>query len=72
MIVAHVLVDKDTGDPGQVDDTLVQVDGVIDRIIIADGAYDGDPVYDSVRRHSPDHVSHPDCRATIEQTRFAH
>lgn len=53
MIVAHVLTDKDTGDPDQVDDVLDQVDGVIGRLM-ADGAYDGDPVYDAVRRHSPD------------------
>ena len=53
MIVAHVLTDKDAGDPDQVDDILGQVDGAIGRFV-ADGAYDGDPVYDAVWRHSPD------------------
>lgn len=30
-----------------------QCDGPVGRFI-ADGAYDGDPVYDAVKRHSPD------------------
>lgn len=66
--MAHVLTDKDTGDPDQVDDILDQVDGVIGRFM-ADGAYDGDPVYDAVRRHSPDPLPEviipPRCTAVL-------
>ncbi len=53
MIVSHLLTDKDAGDPDQVDDILAQIDGPVGRFM-ADGAYDGDPVYDAVRRHLPD------------------
>ena len=53
MIAAHVLTDQDTGDPGQVDDLLEEVDGVIGRES-ADGVYSGNPVYEVVRRHSAD------------------
>ena len=52
MIVSHLLTDKDAGDPDQIDDILAQIDGPVRRFM-ADGAYDGDPVYDAVRRHSP-------------------
>ncbi len=49
MIVSHLLTDRDAGDPDQIDDILAQVGR-----FMADGAYDGDPVYDAVKRHSPD------------------
>ncbi|MGI9508648.1 MAG: IS5 family transposase, partial [Geminicoccaceae bacterium] len=55
MIVSHLLTGKDAGDSDQVDVVLDQVDGLIGRFL-ADGAYDGDPVYDAVKRHSPDPV----------------
>jgi len=51
MIAAHVLTDQDTGDPGQVDDLLEEVDGVIGRFT-ANSFYSGNPVYEVVRRHS--------------------
>ncbi|MGI9503583.1 MAG: IS5 family transposase [Geminicoccaceae bacterium] len=53
MIVSHLLTDKDAGDPDQVEDILAQIDGSVSRFM-ADGAYDGEPVYDAVKRHSPD------------------
>ncbi len=51
MIVAYHLTDKDTGDSDQVGDILNQVDGVFGRLM-ADGAYDGEPVYEAVKRYS--------------------
>ena len=59
MIVSHLLTDKDAGDPDQIDDILAQIDGPAGRFM-ADGAYDGDPVYDAVRRHSPDPMTRGD------------
>ncbi len=53
MIVSHLLTGKDAGDPDQIDDILTQIDGPV-GCFMADGAYDGDPVYDAVKRHSPD------------------
>ena len=53
MIVSHLMTDKDAGDPDQVNDILAQVSGPVGRFM-ADGAYDGEPVYDAVKRHSPD------------------
>ena len=53
MIVSHLLTDKDAGDPDQIGDLLDQIDGSVSRFI-ADGAYDGKPVYDAVKRHSSD------------------
>ncbi len=53
MTVSHLLTDKDAGDPNQVDDILAQIDGPVGRFM-ADGAYDGDLVYDAIRPHSPD------------------
>ncbi len=53
MIAAHVLTDQDTGDPGQVDDLLEEVDGVIGQFT-ANGVYSGNPVSEVVRRHSSD------------------
>ena len=53
MIVSHLMTDKDAGDPDQIDDILDQIDRPI-GCFMADGAYDGEPVYDAVKRHSPD------------------
>ena len=52
MIVSHLLTDKDAGDPDQVDDLLDQIEGSVARFV-ADGAYDGEPVYEAVKRHAP-------------------
>ena len=53
MIVSHLMTDKDAGDPDQIDDILDQIGHPI-CCFMADGAYDGEPVYDAVKRHSPD------------------
>ncbi|PZM14323.1 IS5 family transposase [Rhizobium tubonense] len=50
-IIAHTLTDQDTGDASQVEPLLDQIDGQID-LFAADGAYDGDPTYNAVLRHS--------------------
>jgi len=50
-IIAHTLTDQDTGDASQVEPLLDQIDGQID-VFTADGAYDGDPIYNAVLRHS--------------------
>ena len=46
---------KHAGEPDQVDDILAQIDGPVGSFM-ADGAYDGEPVYDAVKRHSPDPI----------------
>ena len=53
-IVAHSLTDKDTGDIPEVAGLLATVEGKI-ASVIADGAYDGASVYDTVaaRQHNP-------------------
>ena len=56
MIVSHLMTDQDAGDPDQVSDILAQIDGPVGRFM-ADGAYDGEPVYDAVKRHSPGPVT---------------
>ena len=53
MIVSHLMTGKDAGDPDQIDDILDQIDHPI-YCFMADGAYDGEPVYDAVKRHSSD------------------
>jgi hypothetical protein len=52
-IIAHVMTDQDMGDSSQVGPLLDQIDGPIGKFT-ADGAYDGDPTYDAVSRHSAD------------------
>jgi hypothetical protein len=53
-IVAHVLTDKDAGDITQVPALLATVEGRI-ASVIADGAYDGQAVYQeaAARQHDP-------------------
>jgi transposase len=53
-IVAHVLTDKDGGDITQVSALLATVEGPI-ASVIADGAYDGEAVYQEAiaRQHDP-------------------
>ena len=55
-IVAHKLTDSDVGDPDLVA-PLLEASGVRIRHFFADGAYDGDPVYATVRRYQADDVS---------------
>ena len=50
-IIAHVMTDKDAGDASQVEALLDQIDDPIGQFT-ADGAYDGNPTYDAVTRHS--------------------
>ena len=50
MIVAQTLTDQDAGDPSQVAPLLDQIDGQIVRVT-ADGAYDGDPTYQTIAVH---------------------
>src|SRR3954454_2977668 len=52
-IVASVLTDNAADDAGEVPALLEQVDSQI-ASVIADGAYDGDPVYQAVASHQPD------------------
>ena len=52
-IVACVLTDKDADDAGQVPALLEQIGGEI-ASVTADGAYDGEPVYQAVADHQPD------------------
>src|SRR5215213_2800637 len=52
-IVASVLTDNAADDAGEVPALLEQVDGQI-ASVTADGAYDGDPVYQAVASHQPD------------------
>ena len=50
-IIAHVMTDQDAGDASRVEPLLDQIDGPIGQFT-ADGAYDGDPTYEAVIRHS--------------------
>ncbi|MFK0167082.1 IS5 family transposase [Rhizobium sp. NPDC090279] len=52
-IVAHAMTDQNAGDASQVELLLDQIDNPIHQFT-ADGAYDGDPTYDAVSRHSAD------------------
>jgi hypothetical protein len=51
-ILTCELTDKDVGDPSQVRNLLDQVVGDI-ASVTADGAYDGDPVYQAVAARAP-------------------
>ncbi len=53
MIVAQTLTDQDTDDPSQVAPLLDQIDRQVDRLT-ADGAYDGDPTYQTIAAHGFD------------------
>ena len=52
-IIAHVMTDQDAGDASQVEPLLDQIDAQIGQFT-ADVAYDGNPTYDAVVRHSAD------------------
>jgi hypothetical protein len=49
-IVAQTLTDQDVDDPSQVGPLLDQIDDPIGRVT-ADGAYDGDPTYQTIAAH---------------------
>ena len=51
--MAHCLTDSDLGDPDLVETLLKTVARPIRRFF-ADGAYDGEPVYETVRRYQAD------------------
>jgi hypothetical protein len=53
MIVAQTLTDQDADDPSQVASLLDQTDGRI-ASVTADGAYDGDPTYQTIAAHGDD------------------
>jgi Transposase DDE domain len=50
MIVAQTLTDQDADDPSQVAPLLDQIDGPVGQVT-ADGAYDGDPTYETIAAH---------------------
>jgi transposase len=52
-ILASDLTDKDGGDPSQVGNLLDQIAGTI-ASVMADGAYDGEPVYRAVADRAPE------------------
>jgi len=51
-IIAHVMTDQDVGDASQVEALLDQIDNDSIGQFTADGAYDGNPTYDAVTKHS--------------------
>jgi transposase len=53
MIVAQTLTDQDVDDPSQVAPLLDQIDGGI-ATLMADGAYDGAPIYATIAAHGDD------------------
>lgn len=53
MIVAQVLTDQHTDDPSQVGPLLAQSEEKIDKVI-ADGAYDGAPTYQTIAQPGDD------------------
>ena len=53
MIVAQILTDQNTDDPSQVGPLLAQVEVKIGKLT-ADGAYDGEPTYQTIARHGDD------------------
>jgi transposase len=53
MIVAQRLTDQDVEDPSQVGPLLDQIDDPLGQVT-ADGAYDGDPTYQTIAAHGDD------------------
>jgi hypothetical protein len=53
LIMAHTLTDQDVDDPSQVAPLLGQIGAKIARVV-ADGAYDGDPTYQTIAAHGAD------------------
>jgi hypothetical protein len=52
-IIAHALTDDDTADAAMIGELLASSGGNI-RAVIADGAYDGAPVYEAIRAARPE------------------
>ena len=52
LIVASVLTKQDVDDPSQVGPLLDQIEHEIDQVT-ADGAYDGEPTYDTIAKRDP-------------------
>jgi transposase len=52
-IIAQVMTDQNAGDASQVEALLDRIDDPIGQLT-ADGAYDGDPTYDAITKHSAD------------------
>ena len=53
MIVAQMLTNQDAGDPSRVGPLLSQIAEPISQVT-ADGAYDGDPMYQTIATHGDD------------------
>jgi hypothetical protein len=53
MIAAQMLTDQDADDPSQVAPLLDQIDDRTVRLM-ADGAYDGDPIFQTIAAHGDD------------------
>ena len=53
MIVAQTLIDQDVDDPSQVVSLRDQIEGEIAKVM-ADGAYDGAPTYETIAAHGDD------------------
>ncbi|MEO1459434.1 MAG: IS5 family transposase [Pseudomonadota bacterium] len=74
-ILAHVLTDSDTSDAAMAGPLVSGAGGRI-RTVIADGAYDGAPVYDAIRRarpqRSPPKIVIPPSRPSIPMPGTAH
>ena len=56
-IAANALTENDADDIGEVSGLLAQIDGEITSFI-ADGVYDGEPVYQAARVSSAEHKQH--------------
>jgi hypothetical protein len=74
-IITHALTDDDTADSAMIGDLVANSGGAI-RAIIADGAYDGAPVYDAIRAarpsRSPPKIVIPPGKASIPAKVEAH
>jgi hypothetical protein len=65
MIVAQILTDQDADDPSQIGPLLDQIDSPIGRVM-ADGAYDGAPTYQTIAAHGDDiKVVIPPCSTAV-------
>jgi len=53
LIVAQTLIDQDVDDPSQVVSLRDQIEGEIAKVM-ADGAYDGAPTYETIAAHGDD------------------
>ncbi len=74
-IIAHELTNDDTSDPAMVGHLVANAGGNI-RAVIADGAYDGEPVYQAIRAvrpaRSPPRIIIPPSKPSIPAKGEAH